>query len=275
MKIKLIFAVIILIFTAASYNNYANKLDTSTKVTIVKTVKSTPTKKVVLPIIDLQPTVDTWAAKQSGTASVVVIDLANKKTIASLNPDTQYFTASIYKLYVAYMGYQRVADGTYSMNDAYLTDYTRGQCLDAMIRSSYSPCGEKMWAELGKETLTAQMKAYGLTNTSLTGLYTSAGDAAIILERLFERRDLTEADTLLYLDSLKTQDAKFRRGIPSGFANSTVYNKVGWNELIEWHDTSIVTLSNGRSYVVTVFTESVGLTNIAALGHALEAKLTE
>lgn len=275
MKIKLFFVALILIFTVASYNNYANKLDASTRITIVKTVKNTPTKKVVLPIIDLQPTADIWAAKQSGSASVVVIDLANKKTIASLNPDTQYFTASIYKLFVAYEGYQRVADGTYSMNDAYLTGYTRGQCLDAMIRSSYSPCGEKMWAELGKETLTTQMKTYGLSNTSLTGLYTSAADSAIILERLFERRDLTETHTKLLLNSLKTQDAKFRRGLPTGFTNSTVYNKVGWNELVEWHDTAIVTLSNGRSYVITVFTKNVGSTNIAALGRAIEARLTE
>ena len=233
------------------------------------------TKQTAFPLINLQPTVDAWQAGQNGTSSVVVYDLANNKTVASLNPNRQYFSASVYKLYVAYIGYQKVADGTYSADEPYLSGYTRIKCLDAMIRDSYSPCGEKMWNELGKEILTAKLKTYGLTNTSMTGLYTSAKDAAIVLQRLFERRDLTNAHTNAFLDSLKDQPAKYRRGLPSGFSQSTVYNKVGWNGLVEWHDTAIVTLPNNRSYVITVLTESVGSSQISALGQAIEAHLTQ
>lgn len=244
-----------------------------------RSTSKTEQKGAVTPVINLQPTVDAWAAQQSasggGTASVVVIDLTNNKTVAELNPDRPYFTASIYKLYVAYEGYLKVADGTYSLNDPYLTGYTRGKCLDAMIRDSYSPCGEKMWVELGKENITARLKSYGLQNTSMTALRTTARDAAIVLQRLFERRELTEAHTNLFLDSLKTQDAKYRRGLPSGFSRSNVYNKVGWNELVEWHDTAIVTLPSGRSYVVTVLTENIGSSNIVSLGKLIEAKLSE
>src|SRR3972149_6859816 len=83
-------------------------------------------------------------------------------------------------------------------NDPYLSGYSRGKCLDAMIRDSYSPCGEKMWSELGKQQLTEKLKTYGLSNTSMTGLYTSAEDAAIILQRLFERRDLTKTHTKVF-----------------------------------------------------------------------------
>jgi len=232
-------------------------------------------KQQSLPVIDLQPVVNAWADKQSGTASVVIIDLANNKVIAELNPDRIYFTASIYKLYVAYEGYQKVANGTHKLTDPYITGYTRGKCLDAMIRDSYSPCAEKMWVELGKEKLTEKLKAYGLTNTSMVGLRTSAHDAAIILQRLHERKELTEEHTNLFLDSMKTQDPKYRRGLPSGFANSTVYNKVGWNEQIEWHDTAIVTLPNGRSYVVSVLTQNVGTTQIKELAKAIEAELNK
>lgn len=234
-----------------------------------------PAGRQGLPVIDLQPTVDAWADKQSGKASVVIVDLANNKTVASLNPERVYFAASIYKLYVAYMGYQKVADGTYSMGESYLSGYTRGECLDAMIRESYSPCGEKMWTELGKESLTAQLKAYGLKNTNMTALQTSAADAAIILQRLFEKRELSEEHVNLFLDSLKTQPDKYRRGLPTGFVNSTVYNKVGWNENLEWHDTAIVTLANGRSYVVSVLTRSVGASNIRELAKTIEAKLNQ
>ena len=227
------------------------------------------------PVINLQATIDTWVAKQSGRAGIVVYDLANKKIVASINPDRQYFTASLYKLYVAYIGYQKIADGTYEANDPYLSGYSRGKCLDAMIRDSYSPCGEKMWSELGKQQLTEKLKTYGLSNTSMTGLYTSAEDAALILARLFERRDLTEAYTNAYLSSLKDQDVKFRTGLPSGFAKSAVYNKVGWNGTVEWHDTAIVTLPNRRSYVITVLSENIGSAQVASLGQAIEARLTQ
>ncbi|MEX2006710.1 MAG: serine hydrolase [Candidatus Saccharimonadales bacterium] len=226
------------------------------------------------PVIDLQPEVDAWAAKQNGTASVAIIDLNNKKTVASLNADKPYFAASLYKLYVAYLGYQKVAaDGTYQMDDAYLTGYSRGKCLDEMIRNSYSPCGEKMWAELGKEASTAKLKTYGLTNTSMTGLETSAADSSKILQRLFERRDLTKAHTEAFLDSLKDQPAIYRRGLPSGISQAIVHNKVGWNELLEWHDVAIISYSNGRSYAVSVLTRSVGSSNVADLGRSLSERV--
>ena len=229
------------------------------------------------PIVNLQPTLNSWAAKQSGTASVVVYDLANEKIIGSLNPDRQYFAASLYKLFVAYLGYQKVADGTDSLNEAYRSNYTRGECLDAMIRESYSPCGEQMASEFGSTAILKMLKDYGFENTAMSGAYTttSANDVAIILERLFKRQDLSEKHTKLYLDSMKTQPALYRRGLPSGFRDSIVYNKVGWNGQVEWHDAAIVTLPNDRSYVVVVLTENVGTTNIIALARALEAKLSK
>lgn len=238
------------------------------------TPQATNNQKRAPPLINLQPTIDAWADKQSGTASVVVYDLANHKTVGSLNPNTQYFTASIYKLYVAYVGYQKIADGTYDGSGPYLTSHSRLKCLDLMIRDSYSPCGEKMWNELGKATVTAKMISYGLDNTSLTGLYTSAQDASIILQRLFERKDLTKAHTTAFLDSMKDQPTQYRRGLPSGFSKSTVYNKVGWNLQLEWHDTAIVTLPNGRSYAIAVLTKNVGKDNVADLGRAIEQRLT-
>ena len=261
-------AVLVILFESGS-SNTRNTANSSNK-------SKTDTKKPrsELPVIDLQPTVDAWAAKQSGTASVVVVDLANDKVVASHNANRQYFAASIYKLYVAYVGYQKVADGTYSLSDPYLSGYTRGECLDAMIRDSYSPCGEKMWNELGREDLTAKMRAYGLKDTSLTGLTTSAKDASIILKKLFNGDDLTQKYRKLYLGSMKTQPALYRRGLPSGFNKSVVYNKVGWNGLVEWHDAAIVTLSNGRSYIVSVLTKNIGSKNIVSLARAIENKLS-
>ena len=109
----------------------------------------------------------------------------------------------------------------------------------------------------------------------MAGLYTSARDAAIILQRLFERRDLTEAHTQAFLDSLKNQPTKYRAGLPSGLIKSTVYNKVGWNGSVEWHDTAIVTLPNGHSYIITALTQNIGSSQIKSLGQAIESRLVQ
>jgi hypothetical protein len=268
---------LILVLAIAAYiywpNSNLNKTNTANDAPASNSQKNKPLSNY--PIIDLQPTVNAWASSQNGRSSIVIYDLANKKTVASLDPDRQYFSASIYKLYVAYIGYQKIADGTYNANEPYLAGYTRLKCLDAMIRESYSPCAEKMWNELGKANLTAELIKYGLTNTSMTGLYTSAEDVSIILTRLYERKDLTKAHTDAFLDSLKNQPEIYRRGLPSGFSKSTVYNKVGWNGLVEWHDAAIVTLPNNRSYVIAVLTQNVGANQIGALGKAIETRLTQ
>lgn len=234
-----------------------------------------PAEEELPAVVDLQPIIDSWGAEQSGDYSIVVYDLENRLTVGSHQPDSVYFAASIYKLYVAYEGYVAVANEEVSLDEPYLSGQTRGQCLDAMIRDSDSPCGEKLWVELGKEATTEKLQTYGIDNTSMSNITTTAQDAATLLIRLYERRDLPEDLTALYLDSMETQDALYRRGLPSGMTQSTVYNKVGWNELKEWHDTAIVTLPNNRNYVISLFTENVGTANIRELATLLESALSQ
>lgn len=251
-------------------NNSDTKSNTAQKNLVNESAK---TDKQPAKDYNLQPTIDQWAALQQGKASIVVYDLQNQKFIGAINPETQYFTASIYKLFVAYEGYLAIQNGKYSEDDPYLTGYTRGQCLDAMIRDSYSPCAEKMWNELGKETITNKLKTYGIENTSMSGLYTTAQDVSLLLKRLYEKKELNQTNTAKFLDSMKNQDSKYRRGLPAGFADATVYNKVGWNEDIEWHDASIVTIKNGNSYIIVVLTKNIGSANIAKLGSMANSSL--
>lgn len=231
---------------------------------------ATPKEDLSLP--NIQPVIDQFIESNPGTYAIKVTDLSGK-SLAEVKGDKQFFAASIYKLYVAYVGYQKIDDGTFSFEDPYLSGYTRGRCLDAMIRDSYSPCAEKMWDELGKEELTNDMKLLGLTNTSLTGLTTSANDAAIILKKIVTGEGLSEKSQNAYLDSMKEQDPKYRRGLPSGFKQSIVYNKVGWNLDQEWHDTAIVELANKKKVIVSVFTDGVGYKKIATLGAKMEDSL--
>ena len=245
--------------------NQNNSADTEIKTESIP--KEQATKQ-----IDLQPLVDDFIAKNSGNFGIKITDLSGN-TLAKVNQNEQFFTASIYKLFVAFVGYQRIDDKTYSKDDPYLTGYTRWQCLDAMIRSSYSPCAEKMWNELGKDNITNEMRKFGLENTNLVGLNSTANDVVIILSKIANGEGLSTESQQAYLSSMKDQDTKFRKGLPAGFANSIVYNKVGWDEDRLWADASIIELKNGQKIVVSVFAEGASSKTIANLGSAIEKAL--
>lgn len=213
-----------------------------------------------------------WAATAGGTYGVTITD-KDGKVLAEKNSTKQFFTASIYKLYVAYIGYQKIDDGTHSLSEPYLGSWTRKKCLDEMIRTSHSPCAEKLWNELGKETLTAKLKTYGIKNTNMTGLTTTSGDAAIMLAMLERGEDLSPASQEAMMDSMLEQI--YQDTLQTGFKKADVYSKIGFNGNLEYHDTAIVRLDDGRSLVVSVLTSGVGTKKIAQLGANLEAALTD
>ncbi|MEX1995373.1 MAG: serine hydrolase [Candidatus Saccharimonadales bacterium] len=218
----------------------------------------------------LEAAVDGWVSVHSGTYGVTLMDKQGR-TLATAGAEESFFAASIYKLYVAYIGYQKVDDKTYSLDEPYLGGYSRGKCLDTMIRESHSPCAEKMWAELGREQLTKQLKTYGLKNTDMNNLSTTSYDAAVILARIERGEGLSNVSRKAYLDSLAGQI--YRSALPVGFTNAKVYNKVGFNGYVEYHDTAIVRLGDGRSLIVSVLTRNVGTKNIAGLARAIQATL--
>jgi beta-lactamase class A len=221
----------------------------------------------------LQIAVDAWVDQQTGTASIVIAD-KNGTVIASHNADRQYFAASLYKLYVAYAGYSQIDSGEVNPNEIYLNSSTRLQCLDRMIRESNSPCAEKLWVELGKESLTGQLSEYGINSTDMTAITTTAADAASMLARISRGEGLSADSQNRYLSSMQTQEEVYRRGLPSGFSSEvTVFNKVGWNGFVEWHDAAIITTADGRELIITVLSENVGLTNISELAKMVEDQL--
>ena len=227
------------------------------------------------PVFDmkaLQAALDAWVASQSGVASVVVSDPVSGDMLAVHNADQAYFTASIYKLYVAYEGYRAVDAGDLDPAQDYINGNTLAECLDIMIRESDSPCAEKLWAGLGKPELNTILESYGLTDTDMVGLRTTAADTAIVLQRVATGEGLSDASQQAMLDSMQNQ--VFRDALNKGFSSDvTVYNKIGFNELIEYHDTAIIELENGDRLVVSVLTERIGTTQIAALGATIEAAL--
>lgn len=214
----------------------------------------------------LQEAVDSWVAGISGSASVVIAS-EDGGVLASHDPNRVYFGASIYKLYVAYAGYLQVDAGQVDSSEVYLNGKTRAECLDLMIRNSDSPCAEKLWAEIGKPELTEQLKSYGINSTNMSALTTTASDAAKMLSMISRSSGLTEASQETFLKSMNEQT--FRNTLNVSFEGEKVYNKIGFNEQVEYHDTAIVEFNDGRRLIISVLTENVGTKNIVALGNAI------
>ncbi len=238
---------------------------TNTQNTSVENTSQTPN---IEPLPNVQDIVDSFAESNAGTYSVVVTDLATGGELAAYGIDGSYFAASIYKLYVAYLGYIDIQEGKYSLDDAFFGDWTRKECLDKMIRESHSPCAEKLWVEQGKEKSTARLEEkFELSGTSMVGLTTTAKDVNIILERLHGGKDLNESNMALFMDSLKQNI--YRDVLPAALPELTVYDKVGFNGLVEYHDIGIVRLKNGREVAITLLSTNAGTRRLVALTQAI------
>lgn len=228
-------------------------------------------QKPLFDTVVLQGTLDTWNAETPGTKGVVVMS-TDGSVLASLNPDRPFFAASIYKLYVAYFGYIQVDTATVDPKQQYINGHTRSECLDLMIRESDSPCAEKLWAEIGKSTLTDKLKAMGINTTSMTNISTTVRDSALMMATIARGEGLTPASQATFLQSAREQI--YRDALNKGFSSAlTVYNKIGFNGLVEYHDVAIVELQDGRKFVLAVLSENTGTKNIAELGRRVEAIL--
>lgn len=220
---------------------------------------------------EVQAVIDNWAGGLTGTASVFISDLDGNR-IAVHNQDQVYFAASLYKLFVAYFGYIQVDSGDVDASEPYVGARTRSSCLDAMIRDSDSPCAEKMWVELGKQRLTDALYELGIRDTSMINITTTASDTARILALFGRGGTVSEESQAAFFASAK--DQVFRNALNAGFSdNVIVYNKVGFNELKEYHDAAIVELPDGRRFIIAVLTENVGTRNIAELARRVEATI--
>lgn len=215
---------------------------------------------------EIKKVVAEWSAKNRGVEGVVIAS-PDGTVLASNNPDEQFSTASIYKLYVAYLAYQDIDNSIHSLDEPFLKDWTRGKCLDEMIRTSDSPCAEKMMSELGRKNIQSRLEALGLTHTSMLGLKTSSSDVTVVLGRLWQGTDLKTPSRAAMLDSMLGQ--KYRDGLAKGFVGSAVYDKVGFSEQFDYHDVAIVQLPDGRPLIVSVLTRDVGARSISKLGASL------
>lgn len=210
-----------------------------------------------------------YAEDNPGTYGVSLIELSGERRRAEYRAGAQYTTASTYKLFVAYSTLKRVEDGTWRWSDNVHGGRDLAKCFDDMIVQSDNPCAEVLLEKIGYTTITNEMRALGLTNTTFL-----QGDTP-----LTTAGDLSLFNALLESDQMLAQQASrdrllgamrrnvHRQGIPAG-ASGQVADKVGFlNKLL--HDSAVVYAPSG-TYVLTIMTEDSSWARIAELTREIE-----
>lgn len=234
--------------------------------------------------IDFQPIVDDWVNSVNGNKSVIIYDLDRNEVAGSYNTNEEYYTASLYKLFVVYEGYRRIDSGVWNPDDKVgLTGYSILECLDKSIRESYSPCAETLWDMIGVKELGKIIENdYEIRNSDVPNLLSNSEDILKIMQLFYKHSDIKNEKYLTILkDSFLNQpttDYNWRQGLPSGFSDRVkIYNKVGWDYNVDtggwnvYHDAAIVEFPDeNRHFAVIVMTNYIPFKNIAELGKKIE-----
>lgn len=229
------------------------------------------------PFINLQPTVNRWASSIKANVGLMIYDLDHNQIAAQLNPHQVFSTASIYKLFFAYVGYQDIDSGYTNpnqpfaiTNDYRANTYTFAECLDLMLRESYNGCADPVRSNQRLyrrvESLISELQ---LTHTTDGGLYSTPADLTVFLKYLYLHHDLSTESWTSFQDSMLTQPPTqvneediydWRQGLPAGFSDAVkVYDKVGWSWSKDhwsiYNDAAIVEFPDlNRHYIIVLLT---------------------
>lgn len=201
----------------------------------------------------LQALITDWSHDYRGLrAGVAIQELGGENRHASLNGDTQYKLASMYKMFVTWYAFNRSENGMLDLNSpSPVAGKSYSQCIRDAIVNSDNPCGEGMGDAFGWATLDAYASVRGYTHTTLLNYNTgSPSDMAQLLVNLANGSLMNTADTQTLLGYMGQQI--FRSGIPAGSPGAIVQDKVGFDPGV-WNDGAIVRGPHA-SYVLVVYT---------------------
>jgi beta-lactamase class A len=170
----------------------------------------------------LQQLLDGFVASNPDKFGIVVKDMTTGET-ASISPDRQIASASLYKLFVAQRIYQQIDLGqlSYGQDAGGGSGLNISGCLKIMINISDNTCGRALGSILGWG---AQDQALGIEGYKATTLAspqkTSAADVATLLGRLYNGTLVSANSSNQFLGLLKDQRVNNRLpvGLPAGTA---------------------------------------------------------
>lgn len=187
-------------------------------------------------------------------AGVVFQEIGGLERHASLSPTTQFKTASVYKLFLAWYLYHQIEIGAINPDSAAVNGKTIAGCIEAMIVVSDNACGETLGYRYGWSTLNSFVAANGISGVRLNvdPPTASPNATAEVLKRLHAGTLLSRAHTDELIGFMRRQ--VYRSGIPAGSVGSSVADKVGF-DASTWNDVANV---NGSkiTYNLVVYTNS-------------------
>lgn len=217
--------------------------------------------------IKLKNIIKQWQADYpSGQFGVFVQKLSDESVQASLNANNVFFTASLYKLYLANYVYNQIEIGKLTKNSNIGSSGNLNTCIQLMIRISSNACGESVGNAVGWQNLHNYTIGLGFKHTDMRGPLTStAADTARFMLDLYKGKLLNKQHTNEFIELLKLQYIK--NAIPAGVPGKVVANKTG-DKLNVWHDAAVIYHPKGK-YVLVVMTANAGPWPIANLSQRI------
>ncbi|MBR3329164.1 serine hydrolase [Candidatus Saccharibacteria bacterium] len=277
--VVVVFFTALMFFTKKSSDNFDSDEQN------IEEVEEVVETKVEIPKVDFQAVVEEWANSVGGNRSVLIYDLDREELVADYNSDEDYNTASLYKLFVVYEGYRRLESGEWLAEEyAGGTGKTILECLDLAIRESNSSCAETLWVKIGEKNLDKIIEDdFGILNSEISSLLSNPRDILKIMQIFYHHDEIKDESLVAKIkDSFLNQPVTtydWRQGLPSGFSQANVYNKVGWDYNADgnywniYHDAAIVEFpEENRHFIVVVMTNQVSHRKIRELGTIIETE---
>jgi beta-lactamase class A len=197
----------------------ANSRGGSVSLAPTSTVAAPVTEPAVDPALDLM--LQQFTAAKAVPHGIVIKDLKTG-TMSASSPEHVFTSASLYKLFVAHGIYKQIDNGGLTLGTPVRgTGRNVGDCLRIMINVSDNACGRALGTILGWGKQDAVLRDLGFKHTSLADpLQTSAGDVALLLERLYKGSLLSPSSSDHFMTFLKEQRVNNRlpAGLPAGTA---------------------------------------------------------
>lgn len=212
----------------------------------------------------LQALLNDWAKNHKGKFYVSLKTTAGDIN-AAYNATTKVYPASIYKMFVADVAYNKALQGQLDLNAVTPTGKTIAECIDLMIVRSDNPCAYAVGDAIGWEANNGFLASQGFGSTTLKkqAWNTNANDIANLMIKL-NSGSLIGDYTSTLLSMMQRQ--VYRTGIPAGSAGA-VADKVGFIDEFN-HDAGIVYHPNG-SYALVIMTSGSNFSQIAELSRQI------
>lgn len=205
-----------------------------------------------------------FASSYRGEYQIFVKDLSGGIS-ASLNASTSTVPASTYKVFLAFVTFKKVEQGSLSIN----METGSGSvlyCIEQMIVISDNTCAKALlntigWGEVDRVLHEAGFNSTNLNNSAGDYMSTNAQDVANIMERLYNGSLISNGNRDILFGFMGRQI--YRSGIPAGSHGSAVIDKVGFLE--GWNHDMAIVYSPSSTYILVVMTKNSSFSNISTL----------